>query len=74
MASRKTTSTIARPAATGSEPLREELANDNRLDEALLDHTRVRAYYLFLERNGGAGDATADWLRAERDLLGGFTH
>lgn len=32
------------------------------------EHIRLRAYYLFLERNGGAADPLADWLRAEREV------
>ena len=32
------------------------------------EHIRVRAYYLSIERDGGAGDTIADWLRAEREL------
>jgi hypothetical protein len=37
--------------------------------EALLEHVRVRAYYLFLERNGEAADPVADWLQAEHELV-----
>ena len=29
---------------------------------------RDRAYFIYLARNGGPGDAAADWSQAERDL------
>lgn len=29
----------------------------------------LRAYHIYLERNGAPGDPHADWLRAERELL-----
>ena len=29
----------------------------------------LRAYHIYLERNGAPGDPGADWLRAERELL-----
>jgi hypothetical protein len=34
-----------------------------------VEHIRVRAYYLSLERNGCA-DPLVDWLRAESELTG----
>lgn len=41
------------------------------------DHEiRIRAYELYLERGGHAGDPLADWLRAESELTsarGGLT-
>jgi hypothetical protein len=30
---------------------------------------RVRAYEIFLGRNGNSGDEVSDWLAAERELL-----
>ncbi|TWT41121.1 hypothetical protein RAS1_38140 [Phycisphaerae bacterium RAS1] len=33
------------------------------------DQIRKRAYEIYLRRNGGPGDPTADWLTAERELL-----
>jgi len=39
------------------------------MDSANLDEEiRRRAYELFLERNGAAGDPNADWLVAEREV------
>jgi len=29
---------------------------------------RERAYYIYLSRQGGEGDALTDWLQAEREL------
>lgn len=34
------------------------------------DRIRIRAYEIFVARNGGPGDATADWCQAERELNG----
>jgi hypothetical protein len=31
---------------------------------------RECAYYLYLKRQGGSGDAVSDWLQAERELNG----
>jgi hypothetical protein len=36
-----------------------------------LEQIQLRAYEIFLERQGAPGDEIADWLRAERELLGG---
>jgi hypothetical protein len=33
------------------------------------DDIAQRAYEIFLGRNGDGGDATADWLQAERELM-----
>lgn len=33
------------------------------------DDIRRRAYEIYLRRRGGTGDATQDWLQAERELL-----
>jgi hypothetical protein len=37
----------------------------SRIDEHAI---RERAYYIYLERNGGPGDALGDWFRAEYEL------
>jgi hypothetical protein len=31
------------------------------------DHIRIRAYEIFQARNGGPGNALADWIRAEKE-------
>ena len=46
----------AQPAASGPDSLEDEI--------------RVRAYYRYLEREGGPGDEISDWLEAEADVLG----
>ncbi len=32
------------------------------------EQIRARAYEIYLRRNGGPGDAHADWLQAEQEL------
>jgi hypothetical protein len=34
------------------------------------DEIALRAYEIYLERNGAPGNALEDWVRAERELLG----
>ena len=34
------------------------------------EQIRARAFEIFQRRNGGPGDAHADWLQAERELTG----
>jgi hypothetical protein len=34
------------------------------------DQVRLRAYELYLQRDGRPGDPLEDWLRAERELIG----
>lgn len=34
------------------------------------EQIRARAFEIFQRRNGGPGDARADWLQAERELTG----
>jgi hypothetical protein len=33
------------------------------------EKVRLRAYEIYLERGGNAGNAVGDWLQAERELL-----
>lgn len=33
------------------------------------DQIAVRAYEIYLERNGAPGDPLEDWVRAEREIL-----
>ena len=44
------------PRAAKAKPTQEEIA--------------LRAYHIYLERNGASGDPHSDWLRAEAELLG----
>jgi len=48
--------TIKKPQAAKSHPTTEEIA--------------LRAYHIYLERDGAPGNALEDWTRAERELLG----
>lgn len=36
--------------------------------EPTQDEIALRAYHIFLEREGAAGDPVEDWLQAEREL------
>jgi hypothetical protein len=33
------------------------------------EEIRMRAYEIYLERNGAPGDKVDDWLRAEREVM-----
>ena len=61
---RKTTTTTAKPRTTAS---RSRKKNPVAVCESQI---RERAYYIFLERGGHAGDPAADWLQAEQELKG----
>lgn len=39
--------------------------------QAATDRIRVRAYEISKARNGGPGDALADWTQAEREVAAG---
>ena len=47
--------TVRKPRAIGNRPTKEEIA--------------LRAYHIYLERDGTPGNALEDWTRAERELL-----
>lgn len=36
----------------------------------LVEQIRERAYFIYLSRGGENGDPVADWLQAEREVLG----
>ena len=59
MAKTRTTASPAarKPLTAKKPPTQEEIA--------------LRAYHIYLERNGAPGNPHADWLRAERELLEG---
>ncbi len=44
--------------------------NENR---EIQDAIRLKAYELYLERHGAAGDELEDWITAERIVLKKFT-
>jgi hypothetical protein len=40
----------------------------DRHDQPTSDRIRLRAYEISQSRNGGPGDALADWIQAEQDV------
>jgi hypothetical protein len=47
----------------------EEPSTELEADQPLsTDEIRLRAYYRYMERQGGDGDEIADWLAAESEL------
>jgi hypothetical protein len=74
----KTTRRRTKSAAKeGAAPIQESsaleqtrAANGESNGEVNIETIRVRAYELFLGRGGAHGDDLADWLEAERELLG----
>jgi len=74
----KTTGRRTKSAAKeGAAPIQESsvlehtrTANGESNGEVNIETIRVRAYQLFLARGAAHGDDLADWLKAERELLG----
>ena len=65
----KTQSTGSEPIAEAADrkaPRRRKVTPSASTDEIV----RVRAYYRFLARGTGPGDALSDWVEAEHDLRG----
>ena len=63
----ETHSAAAQPVAAATDrktPRRGKATGSTGPDE----NVRVRAYYRFLERGGGPGEALNDWFEAEREL------
>jgi hypothetical protein len=52
---------------TASAP-RREWENSAPSPEAIRREIQERAKKIFIQRNGGAGDALSDWLQAEREV------
>jgi len=42
----------------------------NGVEPPSIDEIRLRAYYRYMERDGGDADELADWLEAESELRG----
>jgi hypothetical protein len=59
---RRTRRTGATASAESAAPRRAGLYTEAQVREC--------AYYLYLKRQGGSGDAVSDWLQAERELNG----
>jgi hypothetical protein len=51
----------------GSSPRTRSKATKKKLSTH--EQIELRAYEIFLERNGAPGDPLADWVRAEREVL-----
>ena len=45
-----------------------EPANTSAGDSPRLEEIRIRAYEIYIERDGQPGDELSDWLQAEREL------
>lgn len=57
---------VAAPAPSNVSSIDE--ARKNGPDGKLEDEIRLRAYEIYLERNGSPGDECQDWLVAEREV------
>jgi hypothetical protein len=69
----RTAKSKAKSAATNA-PVAETVAtppvtNGNGTAAPSAEMIRLRAYELFLARNGTAGDELSDWLMAEREIM-----
>ena len=60
---------LRRSAEANAGTLRRKVGQETHI-EITPDRIRIRAYEIFMARNGGPGDATADWCQAERELNG----
>jgi hypothetical protein len=58
--------TQAEPPDIGPAPGSES----NGVEPPSIDEIRLRAYYRYMERDGGDADELADWLEAESELRG----
>ena len=63
-ASRRPPTAATRQERTSTAPLH---ASESLTEERI----RVRAYYLYLQRDGHPGDPLSDWVRAEAELAAG---
>jgi hypothetical protein len=43
-------------------------SESNGVEPPSIDEIRLRAYYRYMERDGGDADELADWLEAESEL------
>lgn len=60
---------MARTNGNGSSPRTKSKSSTNKLSTH--QQIEVRAYEIYLERNGAPGNPTEDWVRAEREVLAG---
>jgi DUF2934 family protein len=59
--------TVRRSPSADTPAMATSTAEPTARDRQREQDIRLRAYFLFLERNGQPGDPVADWLRAERE-------
>ena len=64
---RKTTTTRCRTTGAATSMAAKSVASASVVPHAE-SQIRARAYFLYLERRGDAGDAVGDWLEAEKEL------
>ena len=62
---------IATPGAAKPKPSTPSV--DAGASRPSIDRIRTRAYEISQARNGGPGNATSDWLQAERELTAAMT-
>jgi len=66
--SKKTLASIAPAAVPVAPEVRKNAKPANLVPVNLEEEIRVRAYELYLQRRGTAGDPNQDWLMAEREI------
>lgn len=66
----RTTQRAATPVETVVPAIAERACGEflGGIMEPTKQQIRDRAYFIYLARNGGPGDASADWTQAEREL------
>ncbi len=64
MAPRTTRTTTGTTRATRARPTAQRACATTPTEEQI----RMRAFEIFLRRNGGPGDALSDWIQAEQEL------
>ena len=52
----------------------EELVQTSALSSARQQEIRIRAYEIYIARNGQPGDELSDWLQAEREIESQVRH
>lgn len=58
---------MARSNGNGSSPRTSRKSGTKKLSTH--EQIQLRAYEIYLERNGGPGNPMEDWVRAEREVL-----
>ncbi|MBL8877951.1 MAG: DUF2934 domain-containing protein [Phycisphaerales bacterium] len=70
-APRSKTSESAKTTASSASPRGTSAADSPKTMGPTHDEIAVRAYEIFLARNGAPGDPMIDWMQAERELKTG---